>query len=54
MNMLRIFEAHFHEKIKNTEAQTKIHHSYKKKRVEQQVRIHNSGPHLFIALNLEG
>ena len=29
--MLRIFEAHFREKIKNTEAQTKIHHSYNKK-----------------------
>ena len=30
--MLRIFEAHFREKIKNTEAQTKIHHSYKEKK----------------------
>ena len=31
--MLRIFQAHFSEKVKNTEAQRKFHHSYKKKRV---------------------
>ena len=30
-NILRIFQAHFCEKLKNTEAQRKIHHSYKKK-----------------------
>ena len=28
--MLRIFEAHFRQKVKNTEPGKKIHHSYKK------------------------
>ena len=32
-NMTRIFQAHFDEKFKNTEAQTIKHHSYKKKSV---------------------
>ena len=35
-NMLRIFQAHLSEKVKNTEAQRKFHHSYKKKRVSVQ------------------
>ena len=29
--MLRIYQAHFSEEIKNTEAQRKFHHSYKEK-----------------------
>ena len=29
--MLRIYQAHFSEEIKNTEARRKLHHSYKEK-----------------------
>ena len=32
-NILRIFQAHFRENVKNTEPGRKFHHSYKKKRV---------------------
>ena len=30
-NILRIFQAHFRENVKNTEPGRKFHHSYKKK-----------------------
>ena len=41
-NILRIFQAHFRENVKNTEPGRKIHHSYKKKkRVSSQQKVQN-------------
>ena len=40
-NILRIFQAHFRENVKNTEPGRKFHHSYKKKRVSYVRNVDN-------------
>ena len=41
--MLRIFQAHLSEKVKNTEAQRKFHHSYEKEKRVNQVQGYVTG-----------
>ena len=38
-NILRIFQAHFRENVKNTEPGRKFHRSYKKKRVSKKLFV---------------